>query len=236
MPHVAIIMHMASARKRSVLAIPDLHFPWAYDIRGILAVAEEMQPDVIVQLGDIYDLFSYSRFARLHDICTPEEELGDAVSCARVLWDRLARVNPRSRKIQLRGNHDIRILKTAIERAPELYSIVSRHEGDLWKFPGVETILCDKTGVEIDDVLYVHGWLTKLGDHMRSLGKNVVHGHTHRSGVLVQQLAGKQLFELDCGYWADGKAVPLRYGPGPHINWVRSLGWVDKHGPRLILP
>ena len=96
--------------------------------------------------------------------------------------------------------------------------------------------MCDKKGLKIEDVLYVHGWLTTLGQHMRSLGENVVHGHTHRSGIIQQVIGGKQLFELDCGYWADPNAVPLKYGPGPHINWIHSLGFVDQYGPRIINP
>lgn len=223
-------------RKLSVLAIPDLHLPWNKDFLFIFETIERLKPNVIIQLGDLFDMYSYSRFARRHDICTPDEELSDAVSAARCLWDRIHRLSPKSRKIQIRGNHDIRLLKMALERAPELYSIVSRSEGDLWKFKNVETVLCDKTGVQIEDVLYVHGWLTTLGQHMRSLGVNVVHGHTHRAGVLFQQLAGKQLFELDCGYWADQSSVPLRYGAGPHINWIHSLGFVSPDGPRIIVP
>lgn len=222
------------ARKLKVLAIPDLHLPWCHDLTTVYEAIEELKPDVIVQLGDLFDLFSYSKFARNHDLCTPEEELSEAVNGARTLWTNIHKLSPRARKIQLRGNHDVRILKLAVEKAPELYSIVSRSEGDLWKFKNVETKMCDKSGVKIEDVLYVHGWLTTLGAHMRSLGENVVHGHTHRSGIIQQIVGGKQLFELDCGYWADQKAVPLKYGVGPHINWILSLGFVDKHGPRII--
>ena len=225
---------MNKARKLKVLAIPDLHMPWHMDLSPIYKIIKKLKPDVIIQLGDLYDLFSYSKFARSLDVLTPEEEMFQGVKAATMMWKQICKLSPRSRKIQLRGNHDIRIMKRAIERAPELSHILDKHQGDLWRFKGVETVMCDKTGVVIEDVLYVHGWLTTLGQHMRSLGVSVVHGHSHRSGMIQNTLLGKQLFELDCGYWADPNVVPLKYGVGPHMNWIHCIGWVDVYGPRII--
>ena len=225
-------------RKLVVAAIPDLHFPWV-DVKALAKVydiIENHNPQVVIQLGDLYDLYSYSKYARTHDLCTPEEELEDARNSALIFWNTINEIVPRARKIQLRGNHDVRIEKRTLEKAPELYSIVSRHQNDLYKFKGVETILCDKEGIEIEGVLYVHGWLTKLGDHMKSLGKCIVHGHTHRAGIIFENYFGNLLWELDCGYLAgDAKdAIPLRYGPTVHMKWVKGLGMIKPDGPIFI--
>ncbi len=224
------------ARKLKVLCIPDAHLPWiaVKKLYSILDIIEKEKPDVIMQLGDLFDFFSFSKFARSHDICTPEEEVGEAREFAVKMWENINKLCPRARKIQLLGNHEQRLFKRALERAPEIYSLVQQAGGELFKFKNVETINDTRCEMEIEGVVYCHGYLTKLGDHARYLLKPVVHGHSHRGGTHFFNLGGKMIWELDCGYLADPFQVPLQYGPTKTTLWTHGFGIVDKLGPRFI--
>src|SRR5262245_40150163 len=50
---------MPRAGKSTVLCVPDIHFPW-HSERGLaltLDIVQAAQPDLVIQLGDLYDLF-----------------------------------------------------------------------------------------------------------------------------------------------------------------------------------
>lgn len=227
---------MDGERKLRVLCIPDTHAPWAKEsvILSVYQALEKTNYDVVIQLGDLYDLYSYSKFARSHDLCTPKEEIEQGFEWARNFWKNIHNRNPKARKIQLKGNHDDRLMKRAFERWPEAASIISRAEHSLYDFPNVETVPDSRDGLEIEGVVYLHGYLTRLGDHCKYLLKPVVHGHTHRGGAIFFKLGGKIVWELDCGFSADQDKAPLQYGPTKTTLWTEGYGEVDKDGPRFI--
>lgn len=77
-----------------VFAIPDTHFPWC-DHKALVKIydaIENMSPDVVIQLGDVLDLYSWSRFARSLDIMTPKEELEAGLSDYRVFWKTIKKI------------------------------------------------------------------------------------------------------------------------------------------------
>lgn len=227
---------MDGTRRLRVLAIPDLHLPWAKQslIDKIYSILEKQPFDVIIQLGDLYDMYSFSKFARSHDLCTPKEEIEQGYQFALNFWKNIQLRAPKSRKLQIKGNHDDRMMKRAFERWPEAASIVSRAEHSLFQFPNVETIPDSRMGIEIEDVVYLHGYLSKIGDHAKYLLKNVVHGHTHRGGTIFYKLGGKIIWELDCGFAADQSQAPLQYGPTKTMLWTEGFGIIDGAGPRFI--
>ena len=214
-------MMEALLRSLRVLAISDTHAPWVNDklIEKIYKVIENQPFDVIIQLGDLYDMYSHSKFARSHDICTPKEEIEEGYLWAQNFWKNINKINSKARKIQLKGNHDDRL---------------SRAEHSLYQFRNVETVNDSRDGIEIEDVVYLHGYLSKLGDHTKHLLKNVVHAHTHKGGSIFYKLGGKILWELDCGFSADQNKVPLQYGPTKTTLWTPGYGIIDCNGPRFI--
>lgn len=224
-------------RKKTVIAIPDMHLPWVdwKKVDHIYDYIQDSKADVIIQLGDLFDQFSYSKFARTHDLMTPKEEIQEAKEGANNFWKTVHRLKPKAEKIQLMGNHDVRLLSRACERYPEIASFLSKMSDDLYKFPNVKTIPDARDGIIIEDVLYVHGFLTQLGSHMKHFGMNVVHGHTHRAGTIYINYMGKVLWEHDSGYVADKKAVPLSYGPSKHTNSVTGFSEIGPLGPRFIV-
>lgn len=227
---------MDAARKLRVLAIPDTHAPWANEkvILKIYEILEKQPFDVVIQLGDLFDMYSFSKFARSHDHCTPKEEIEMGFEWSRNFWKNIHLRNKAARKIQIKGNHDDRLIKRAFEQWPAAASIIAKAEEGLFKFKNVETIPDSRDGIMIEDVLYVHGYLTKIGDHTRHHLKNVVHGHTHRGGSIFLNLAGKTLWELDCGFAADRAKAPLMYGPTKNMVWSEGFGIIDSMGPRFV--
>lgn len=198
----------------------------------IYLAIEEEKPDVVIQLGDAYDMYSYSKFARSHDICTPKEELQEARQGILGLWDYIHKIAPSARLMQMSGNHEARIMKRVLDRFPEIASILNTE--DIFKVPNVETYF-DHTGhITIEGVVYTHGFLTKLGDHCKHFGCPVVHGHTHRGGTIFYKTLQGVNWELDCGFLADESQVPLQYGAIKHTMWTLGYGIVDKWGPRFI--
>lgn len=227
---------MDGTRKLRVLAIPDTHAPWASDrvINKIYKTLEQIRFDVVIQLGDLLDMYAYSKFARSHDHCTPKEEIEMGFEWSRNFWKNIHLRHPHARKIQLKGNHEDRLMKRAFERWPEAASIISRAEHSLFQFPNVETIHDSRDGLMIEDVLYIHGFLTKPGDHAKYFLQNVVHGHTHRASTMFMNIGGRKLWELDCGFAADKTQAPLIYGPTKTMIWMEGFGVIDAVGPRFI--
>ena len=227
-------VHTKEARLRSVLCVPDTHFPFHHQptLTWIYEIAKERKPDIIFQLGDLYDFFASSRFARSHDVMTPKEEFEEGRMGAEAMWKNLRKASPKSMCIQIKGNHDVRPNKRLLELCPELESLLDTDS--LFKFPGVKTILDPSEEVEIDGVVYIHGHYAKLGDHMNFFLQPTVHGHTHKGGTIYKKIRGGTLWELDCGFASDETTVPMRYGPTRRNHWTLGCGWVDAQGPQFL--
>lgn len=220
---------------KTVLAIPDMHLPWTdwKSVEKIYSIIEETKPHLVIQLGDLYDFFAYSKYARSLDVCTPKEEVSEARQGAENLWKTIGKLLPRTgRRIQLLGNHDQRLAKRAAERFPEIITVLRQQS--LWEFPGVESFSDAADFFEFQDVIYTHGYLTQLGAHCKHFLQSVVHGHSHRRGIIFFNTRKGTIFEVDSGHVADETAVPLQYGSVKHNHWGKGCTVVDKYGPKVI--
>lgn len=223
--------------RRSVLIVGDVHFPWhsRKTLWAIYRHAAKLKPDVIIQIGDLLDLFSFSKFPRTHNIYTPAQELKYGRGEAENFWSSLQKACPKARCIQLFGNHENRAVKKTITDAPELESFVKDGMHSLMRFDGVETMDDSREVLKIDDVYYNHGYLLQPGAHARAFLENVVVGHTHFGCVVPVKLETKLIWELNVGYAANRHAVPMSYGQQRRFSrWTLGFGWVDHLGPRFI--
>lgn len=197
------------------------------------AAVEREKPDVVIQLGDAMDFYSHSKFARSHDICTPDEEFRESRKFMENFWITCRKLSSKkTRHIQLTGNHEARVLKRIYEKYPEIAVLVDQKS--ILTFPGVETVHDPRGWVEIDDTIYCHGFFSKPGDHMRFFLKNVIFGHTHRAWTMFMNQYGKTLFEVSSGYMADPNSVPMSYTATKRTNWVKGYTMKDEYGPRFI--
>lgn len=216
-----------------IAILGDIHFPY-HNKKALNAAIEAIKkekPTHIVQIGDLYDQYSFSRFTR-KNLETPEQELSKARSAGISLWSSLKRTGARC--YQLLGNHDIRLIKRAEERLPEAQTLVKNSVYELYTFKGVKTIYDDREELVIGGITFMHGYRSKLGDHMRFNRTNTVVGHSHTGGVIFEQSVGKTIWELNAGYLADETAEPLRYRPQTTSKWTLGYGLVDEKGPRFI--
>ncbi len=225
--------------QKTVLAVPDLHFPWVFanGLTGLYGAIEQIKPDIVLQLGDLYDMYAHSKYARSHDVMTPKEEKLEARAGAEAFWNNVKKCAPNAERVQIKGNHCDRASKRIADKYPEIMSFVSMDE--YFEFPGVKTIHDSRQIVIIDNVMYTHGHYTKLGDHAKAYNMSVVHGHTHRAGVFFMNKYDQQgnafpIWELDCGFMADNDAVPMQYTAVRRTNWVHGYGLIQDGQPRFI--
>jgi len=219
-----------------ILVIPDLHAPFHCEkgLQNIIKYAKKHKPTHIVQIGDALDLFAFSRFAKsLNDSeMTAKQELFAGVKIIGRMWKQLQKDNPRVHCFQMRGNHSARLDKRLEESNPELCGIVDL--SGIWRFPKVNTIYNTRQELIINNIMFIHGYRSKLGDHTKYNHMSVVHGHCHRPGIAYIPIKGKSLFEMDVGHCIDIKSIAVSYMPQKTTNWTKSFGWIDKHGPRVI--
>lgn len=217
-----------------VIALGDLHFPFT-DFKKLFSIyplIEKEQPDIVVQVGDCLDFYSQSRFARSQDIMTPKEELQEGLECYRNFWEKIKKITKkRCRLIQIGGNHTDRPIKLALEKAPELLPFLDVDK--MFKIRGIETHMNSRNELDIEGVLYIHGWYSNSLQHAKYFNRSVVHGHLHRGGVFFENMKDGPLWSLDCGYLADPHQVPMLYRPTKTQKWSHGFGIIDKLGPRF---
>lgn len=224
------------AGKSTVLCIPDIHFPW-HSERGLALLydlAAVGQPNLIIQLGDLYDLLAFSRFSRSHNLYTPAEELDSARRHAVSMWRRLAELCPRSKRVQIRGNHDDRASKRVAEVLPEIEHLVTPAIAALFQFDGVETFQDSRMEYEFEGVLYQHGHMPG-GRHFLHNMQPTVTGHTHKGGTWYKALADQTIWELNAGFLGDHHAPVFSYHAQARLHGTTlGCGWIDQYGPRFI--
>lgn len=199
-----------------ILHLGDTHFPWAH-WPTITAFVERVHAtrgvkDVhVVQHGDLFDMYAFSRFPRTHNLMTPAQELKKGRGSAEDMWERIRRANPRAKLWQLRGNHDARPKKRVTEALPELESVVAPAFEALWTFDGVETIHDETEPLKLGEVACIHGF-SAFGKHVAYTEMNTWAGHTHFGAIRYFRKGRGLLWEANCGFAGNPMALPLCYG------------------------
>lgn len=219
--------------KRFVV-LGDTHFPfhskWALD--AAFEIIKREKPDYVIQVGDLYDLYSLSKFPRNVNVMTPKDEITLARGTAEEMWEYIQRISPKSQCIQLLGNHCERLQKRITEKLPEILGIVLYRQ--LFQFENVKTYLDTRDEVVIEKIAFMHGYRTKLGDHCKYNMMNTVCGHTHRGGVFFTQVNNRQIWELNAGYLADPLEAAMSYTRQKWVQWTLGVGIIDDYGPRFV--
>lgn len=220
------------------LFIGDFHAPFA-DMRlveKITRYAEKRQPEVIVQGGDLYDMFSAGKFPRSHNIFTPREEQAAGRKQAETFWSEMRKACPKARLVQLCGNHDIRPLKRVLESFPVGEDWIARAIQELMTFEGVELIEDYRQELILPgNVMVHHGYLSGLGKHRDyNVGFNTVVFHTHSGGVAFRKINGVIRWELNGGFVGDVESKGFTYTPQRNLHWTQGVGEIDEYGPRFI--
>lgn len=230
-----------------VLAVGDLHLPYVNKkyLKKAISKIRKIKPDVVIQMGDLYDQYMFGRFDKDFNVIKPDEELKRARKLAEKFWGDVHKSVPEAKCIQLIGNHDVRILKQTLKRFPEIYSFMKNVHKNLYEFNGVKTMKSDRDYVEYNGVVYCHGW---AATHLQQFKQPVVRAHDHQAWMYICgtkkeiRLKGKieetytlnkkdgLLFEVSCGMYADESAIPLNYPSTRRTNWrpAISIDYGDK--------
>ncbi len=209
------------------LFVPDVHFPFAHQqtLEKIYRFAEQEKPDIIIQVGDLYDAYSYAKFPKSSNVFTPREETNTARKMAETMWAELRKASPAAKCYQLRGNHDDRPLKRILEAYPSCEDWVEKMLAELMTFDGVETIYDSRQELMITaDVAVIHGHRSQIGQHRDAFLYNGVAGHLHTAGVSYRQIHGRVLWELNVGLAGDPMSKGMSYMPSRIVKWTLGLG------------
>jgi UDP-2,3-diacylglucosamine pyrophosphatase LpxH len=227
----------------SAVGIGDLHFPWADKnaVKAAIAYIRYIKPRYVIQVGDCFDFYSSTRFARSLNVLTPEEEHKRARAQAEEFWEAVrSAAGRKATLIALKGNHDDRPIKRILEQAPELEHIVREGLRGFWDFPGVKTVNDSTEELIIDDVLYTHGFM-KFGEHFKKTLMSTVCGHLHKGEITTMRIRNAKtgryhtIFEANCGFLGDPFALPLRYRQLKNtFPYTKGLLEIDAWGPRFI--
>jgi predicted phosphodiesterase len=209
-----------------ILIVPDVHLPFTdfKAIQSIIAFSKKFKPDYIVQIGDLYDNYCFSKFRRSLDLVNPEEEVRAALKMAEQMWKALKSTAPKADCFQLLGNHDERLMKKVLERCPEFESLVAEKIADLYTFKGVETKYDSRDYIELENIVFLHGWMCGVAKHLHQFNQSVVVGHSHQGYTFFEKHKDKILFELNVGHVGDIKSRPFAYMPSKLSKSTKGFG------------
>lgn len=218
------------------LVLGDVHFPftlqWALD--EIYKYAEKRKPKRIIQVGDLYDMYAHSKFPRSLNIYTPNQEEDLARKMAEDMWKTLLSIAPNAECVQIMGNHDIRPVRRTLEVQPTMERAASRHVQQLMTFDGVKLIADSRQEYFFDDIMVLHGYGSKSGQHRDYNQMNVIKGHNHKGYTVFKRIREQTLWELDPGFLGDPEAKAFGYTAQKNHDMTTGFGWVDESGPRFI--
>lgn len=230
---------------KTILLIPDMHIP-KHDRRAtrcVIDIARDIQPDEILQLGDLIDCEAPARWSKGH-----AEEfaagLDQEAEAAHRVFDNIREVydGPIS---WIQGNHELRISTYLTKWAPALRGIV----------PSVPQLLrFDDYGITEQRQPYrlapgavaIHG--KRMSSTQNSAGQSaykermrfglsVVQGHTHRAGV-AYDTQERTRFSMECGHLSDLRQASYLEFP-EQANWQQAIGLLhvfkQRVYPELVL-
>lgn len=215
----------------STIILGDTHFPWVDENALSLCYAfiEKLKPKYVIQIGDLYDLYAYSRWPKSQLQFSPQEEVKLARHMAEKMWSTVKNIHPTANRIQLLGNHCIRPHRAVIGAGlGELEPYFNFNA--LFDFTGVKTIYDPREPLVIGSVTHIHGYVSRLGGHLEHFKSHVVHGHTHRGGIIYKN----GFFELDVGFLGNPNAKCFTFTPTKVTNWNKGIGYINELGPMWI--
>lgn len=210
--------------KDGIIAVAsDFHVPFQ-DMKAVEAFLDycaEVQPNIIVINGDLVDMYMLSRFAK-GEGRNPMAEIDEA----RTILERIRMTCKNAEIYYVIGNHEQRLEKTILTKAPELASLIedifSIFRLDNLEIKGVGTITVN------DNFVFKHGNLlgNKSGlsaiKEMENAYLSGATGHTHRLAKYIARKAGRKFVWLETGCLC---SMEPEYMLNP--NWQQGFGMIQ---------
>lgn len=190
------------------IVLSDIHIPY-HDQKALavaLAFAQDFKPDLIILNGDICDYYGASSYRKDPGRI---DTLQDEISETRAFLKHVRDLFPNARIVYLKGNHEDRLERFILDKAPELYSLDSLSMDNLLHLEemGIEW-LDEHATFMLGELEIVHGFMVrgKSGysamSHHEKLGGSVLIGHTHRSALVCHTNRYGQHVAIENGYLA----------------------------------
>ncbi len=233
---------------KTTLVVSDIQYPYhdALMLKKVIGVAEFMQPDQIIQIGDGMDFREISHWT-----------VGEAVSYQPTLQKNidgyvssvlkpLAEAAPKSKRRWLMGNHDEYIEKYLLKYAYQLTTLRNLTMESLfsttelgWKIERGLTCIAPGTymlhGHEMAGYSpNIDAWDKKFRDFHGS-EKSFVFGHTHQPAIKHRSFGAHHKlnprFTMNVGSIMDPKHATYVKHKAP--SWVMSFGVLRDDGKRV---
>lgn len=178
----------------ATVLIPDIQAPYEKkrDVKNVIAFVGDYQPERVVQMGDLLDLPTPSRWNDGTRMEYSQQIRKDSEYVIRTFLKPLRDCYDGPIGI-LEGNHDLRARKYLADKAPALDEFAADyHMKNLLDFDGFGIELLPPLASAGPDTVFLHGHELKASSptpggmafqFSAKLGKNVVMGHTHKLAV-----------------------------------------------------
>lgn len=183
-----------------IVIASDIHIPFQDDgaVRSFIKYCKERQPEVVVLNGDVLDMFMLSRFTK-GEGRNPLEEM---TMCQGFL-DSLRKAVPDADIYYVIGNHENRLEKYVLTKAPELASLIE-DVFTIIKTSDYRVRGCASVTFN-DNFVCKHG--TLLGNksglsaikEMENAYMSGATGHTHRLCKYIARKSGRKFVWLETG-------------------------------------
>jgi len=230
---------------RSLIIIPDLHIPW-HHARGVAALIEfcyDRRPQMAVQLGDAYDMYSASSYAKKHSRMRGHGgTLFEEAQSGTGFWLNLLASCDSVHYIP--GNHEDRLHRNIVEANPALAGHPALELPSVLLLPqGVNTHPVG-TKLRVGNIIICHGdqLLGRLDrrthpalDVLRKYpNQHTVFGHTHKiatAGQVVYNYDRPRTFAAwNIGWLGDHTQVEYETDPLWRLGFAYVEFWSDGDG------
>lgn len=217
---------MKRAQVQKILFCPDTHAPYhskkAWEL--LMKVGRAWKPDIICHIGDLADFYAVSSYSK-----DPSRRfrLADELTVVNSLLDDLDSLKAK-RKIFCHGNHEFRMDRYLQDKAPELLGMLSVEEFLDLEARGWEQVRYREFG-KIGKLHVTHDVATagRYAAHraLDTFQGNVVTGHTHRLGMVVEGNAkGERMVSAQFGWLGDVRYVDYMTRIAALRNWSLGFG------------
>lgn len=202
------------------LVLSDIHIPY-HDQAALacaMAYARDYRPTHIVLNGDILDAQEISSHPKdKHNPITFQDEINEARQFLRVL----RQDHKRAEIVYTMGNHEHRLERYLVARAPELASVDALALDELLELQAHRISFMDqRCKVRIGPFEVFHGSIIRrdagnsVRGHMTRRGGSVAMGHTHRMGIVARADRHGVHWGIENGHLSD-----------PDPDWTHDPDW-----------
>jgi predicted phosphodiesterase len=212
-----------------ILTLGDIHAPFV-DLTAIKQAFEfnkKFKADIVVCTGDIFDQKAWSRFLKDPSDLSPKQEWDAACSQLKEISSMFPKMTI------ILGNHDRRYVKKAKEVG--IVEKMLRPINELLDIPNW-SFHTGPNPLVINDIVFFHGDELPGGvsAKVKTMGRNVVQGHTHKGELFYITLFDKQHWGMDVGSLIDQSKPAFDYSASYLSKCWVGFGYIENGIPHLI--